>query len=102
MFESLLPVVALAEGTGIVGVFQNLASDVLSLARGIVLPIAIIGIIICGIKIMIATDPQSVAATKKWLMYIVIGIIIVMFAPAILDQLKGLADNGAFNWATGS
>lgn len=85
MLENLFPLIVQAEG--IVTVMQELASDVLSIARNIALPIGMVGVIICAIKIMIASDPQSVASTKRWLMYIVGGILILAFAPAILEQL---------------
>lgn len=101
MLEILSPVlVTLADSSGIVGVMQQFAGSVLSLAQGIVLPVGIIGVIVCGVKIMISSDPQSVAATKRWLIFIVIGIIVVMFAPAILDQMKQLAQSGGgnLNW----
>lgn len=97
MLENLLPLIVQAED--IVAVMQDLANTFLKLARQIALPIGMIGIIICAIKIMIASDPQSVASTKRWLMFIVGGIIILSFAPAILEQLfMFVKDTGNFNW----
>lgn len=101
MLQNLLPfMIVLAEDTDITGVFQNLAGNVLTLARGIVLPIAIIGIIWCGIKIMIASSSQEVSQAKQMLIYIIVGIVIVMFAPAILNQLKALSSSTTFNWGS--
>ena len=95
---NLLPNVIYAQNTGLVDGLQNLANTVLNLTRQIVMPICAVLLIFLGLTVMSATDPQSVASAKKWGLRILIGFLIVMFAPTLLDTLKAFTSNVGFNW----
>lgn len=94
---NFLPTVTNANN-GIVEGLQNLASTILTMVRNMALPICAILLIFLGLTVMTATDPQSVASAKKWGIRILVGFLIIMFAPTILDTLKAFTSSVGFTW----
>ena len=94
---NLLPILTNANN-GLVGSLQNLAGTVLDTVRALVMPLCAILLIFLGLTVMTASDAQSVASAKKWGLRIMIGFLIVMFAPTLLDTLKAFTTNAGFNW----
>lgn len=96
------PVIAYAEESGdFVTALQNIANTILGTAQNIVLPICAILIVWFGIKLLIASDAQSVAKAKQGLLIAVVGALIVFAAPQILKlliSLLGDSKSSNFDW----
>ena len=60
---------------------------------GIVTPIAVLAIVFCGIRLVMASDPQSTKQAKSWLITILVGMFIAYGANAIANYMKSLAES---------
>ena len=71
-------------------ILTNISNNIFDIAGKIITPIAIVMLVICGIQVLIADNPQTVANAKRRALYIFIGYLIVKFAPSIIQTLQGL------------
>lgn len=71
-------------------IMTNISNNILDIAGKIITPIAVVMLVLCGIQILIADNPQTVASAKRRALYIFIGYLIVKFAPSIIQTLQGL------------
>ena len=75
--------------SGVGGKLGDLYSSILQ----IVTPIAVLAILFCGIRLLMASDPQSTKQAKSWLITILVGMFIAYGARAIADYMKSLAES---------
>lgn len=71
-------------------ILTNISNNIFDIAGKIITPIAIVMLVLCGIQILIADNPQTVSNAKRRALYIFIGYLIVKFAPSIIQTLQGL------------
>lgn len=55
-------------------------------------PIAVVALIICGIKMLMASDPQSVRSAKQWIIIILLGLIVINLAGPIVNTIQTLSN----------
>lgn len=89
-----MPLVTFAEGEEFAGKLLTLANTIQQTATKIVLPILAILIVIFGIRILIGGDAKTMEEAKRNLIRCIIGGLIVLFAPTILNILANLLGSG--------
>ncbi len=71
-------------------ILTNISNNIFDIAGKIITPIAVIMLVLCGIQVLIADNPQTVAGAKRRALYIFVGYLIVKFAPSIIQTLQSL------------
>lgn len=61
-----------------------------SIRNNIITPLGILAIVIIAVKLLIASDPQSVGRNKQALIVVVIAIALCWLAPTIVEWARGL------------
>ena len=61
-----------------------------SIRNTIITPLGVLAIIIIAVKLLIASDPQSVAKNKQALIVVIIAVALCWVAPTIIDWAKSL------------
>lgn len=89
-----LPLLAAATGENIGQKVTNLlgTNGILGQVRTIVTPIAVLCVVFCGIKMLIASDPQSVKQAKSWLITIAIGLAVIWLAEPLVNTISSIAN----------
>lgn len=75
-------------GDGSIG--QKISEAILRFAgavRYVGTPIAVIAIIFCAVKMLIASDPGSVKIAKTWLLTIAVALVIMWVAPTLVSSV---------------
>lgn len=88
---------ALANATSEItsGVTQGLGK-VWEIFTGIALPVAAIALAVCGVSVIVGNE-RSTEAAKKTAIRIVVGIVIIMLAPTIVNAMGSWFGKG--NWS---
>lgn len=89
-----MPLVTFAEGEEFAGKLLTLANTIQQTATKIVLPILAILIVIFGFRILMGGDAKTMEEAKRNLIRCIIGGLIVLFAPTILNILANLLGSG--------
>lgn len=89
-----MPLFTFAEGEEFAGKLLTLANTIQQTATKIVLPILAILIVIFGIRILMGGDAKTMEEAKRNLIRCIIGGLIVLFAPTILNILANLLGSG--------
>lgn len=76
---------------GITSILTNITGEIKAIAT----PIAVIAIVVCGIKLLIASDPQSVKSAKSWLITIIIALAVIYLAEPLVTAFTQLSQNAA-------
>lgn len=66
-------------------------SDITKTIRKIVNPIAITATVICGIYMLVGSDPASLKKVKTWLISIIAGLLLVNLAQPLIDWAASIA-----------
>lgn len=92
MFDLFIIAGAEGLGDGIANAIYVIADQLLPIATAL----AVVGVIVCGIRLLIASDPQGVKSAKSWLLGIVIGYGLIILARTLVPMLGSV-----FNAAKG-
>jgi len=63
---------------------------IVNIVRNIANPIAIAGVVICGLYMLSGSNTQTQAKVKTWLIAILIGLIMINLAEPIVSWMQGL------------
>lgn len=64
---------------------------VIDIVRNIANPIAITGVVICGLLMIFGANSQNIAKVKAWLIAILVGLLMINLAEPIVIWMEGLA-----------
>ena len=84
-------IIANAAGLGeaIAQAIYTIADQLLPVATAL----AVIGCIVCGIKLIAADDPKQVQSAKTWLISIVVGYALIILARTLVPLLGDIFQN---------
>lgn len=88
-YVALKPVVVHAED-----ISEKISQGVMGIVdivRNIANPIAIAGVVICGLYMQFGGNTQTQAKVKSWLIAILIGLLMINLAEPIVSWMQGLA-----------
>lgn len=74
----------------IVSSVNSVLNDIMTKTKSIATPVAVICGVFCGIKLLIASDPQSVKSAKSWLITIVIGLLVIYLAGPLVNTVVNI------------
>ena len=64
---------------------------IVKIVRNIANPIAIAGVVICGLYMLFGSNTQTQSKVKSWLIAILIGLLMINLAEPIVTWMQGLA-----------
>lgn len=70
-------------------------NDIMGKVKLIATPIAIICGIFCGIKLLLASDPQSVRTSKSWLITIVVGLLVIYLSGPLVNTVVNILNTSS-------
>lgn len=86
-FITCAPVTIYADvGDDIAGGIKNITNVILRIVN----PIAVLAVVIIGIYCIMAENEQAKSKAKSWLIWIVIGLILINLAQPLVDTLSGI------------
>lgn len=71
--------------------FQSFFDTIYTELLGFVTPLAIIGLIVCGLMFVFSSDEKTAAGAKKWAIRIAVGIVIAYGAKYMVALLVNAA-----------
>lgn len=71
-------------------VSSGLTNTYESIRNSIIVPLGILAIVIIALKLLIASDPQSVARNKQALIVVIIAVALCWIAPTVISWAKNL------------
>ena len=89
-YNLLVPVQVLAEDD-IAGKISNGIFGIIDIVKNIANPIAITGVVICGLLMIFGSNQQTIAKVKGWLIAILVGLLMINLAEPIVTWMQGLA-----------
>ena len=89
LFIASLPAHA-ATDSDIVGNVTSVLNSIMDKTKAIATPVGIICGIFCGIKLLLASDPQSVKSAKSWLITIVVGLMVIYLAGPLVNTVVNI------------
>lgn len=69
---------------------RTVLENIMTKVKGIATPVAVLAAIFCGVKLLVASDPQSVKSAKSWLLTIVIGLLVIYLADPLVTTVVTL------------
>lgn len=76
----------------VVNAVNGLIYDIIGKVKIIVTPVASLCAIICGVKLLMASDPQSVRSAKTWLITIIVALAVVYLAPTLITTIISIVE----------
>lgn len=76
-----------AADADIVNKVTSVLTDIMGKVKGVATPIAVLAAIFCGIKLIVASDPQGVKAAKSALITIVVALLIIYLAEPFVNTV---------------
>lgn len=64
---------------------------IINIVKNIANPIAIAGVVICGLLMIFGSNQQTIAKVKSWLIAILLGLLMINLAEPIVIWMQGLA-----------
>lgn len=86
MLTNLIPVVYAA--TDVTSQIGSAITNVSNIIKGVANPIAILALIVMGIYMVMASDPQNIKKVKSWAIALVLGLILINLAGPIVEYIS--------------
>lgn len=79
-------------GNDVIIAVTSLVTDVIAKVRTVATPIGGLCATFCGVKLLSASDPQSVKSAKSWLITIVIALAVLYLAPTLINTVVNVLE----------
>lgn len=83
-------VTVLAESSDIVGSVTDGINGVINIIKGIANPLGMLAVVIMGIYMIFASDPQNIKKVKSWFIAVAMGLIMINLAQPIINGIQAI------------
>ena len=91
VFYNLLSPVQIFAEDDIAGKISTGIFGIIDIVKNIANPIAITGVVICGLLMIFGSNQQTISKVKGWLIAILVGLLMINLAEPIVTWMQGLA-----------